>query len=63
MSERILKLEEEGLGEIEEASEIPETSRLYQGWYDLRHSDKVLYCKRRRFESDGHWIEFEKYVA
>lgn len=58
MAEDVMKVEESGLGEIHSACDVPEKNRLYQAYYDLRFSSKMLECKRRRFESDGAWIEY-----
>lgn len=54
----IMKLEERGIDDICKSADVPEMNRLYQGYYDLRYSDKLVYCKRRRFESDGAWLAY-----
>ena len=54
---RIITLEEQGLGTVENASDVPEQQRLYEAYFDLICSQDVIYCKRRLFESDGSWSE------
>ncbi|KAK5168279.1 uncharacterized protein LTR77_006848 [Saxophila tyrrhenica] len=54
----LMFVEERGLHAPRRAADIPETKRLYRAHYDLTKSEKRLYCKRRRFESDGEWIEY-----
>ena len=58
MAEKIMKLEEHGLGCVYIAADVPETNRMYHAFYDLRCSDKLVDCKRRRFETDGAWIQY-----
>jgi hypothetical protein len=62
LAEQVIMLEEEGLQNIKSASDVPESSRLYQAWYDLRSSEYIVYCKRRCFEGDGRWLEFTRDV-
>ena len=60
LAESVVKLEEQGLDDTEEAADVPESNRMFRAWYDLRLSNKVIYCKRRRFEVDGSWIEYQQ---
>ncbi|KAK4555452.1 hypothetical protein LTR86_007204 [Recurvomyces mirabilis] len=62
LAEQVIRLEESGLGEITKALQVPESSRLYQAWYDLRKNSRTLYCKRRCLEEDGRWVESVKVV-
>lgn len=57
-AEKVVKVEERDIKNICSAADVPEENRLYQAHYDLRHSDSLLYCRRRRFETDGAWLEY-----
>lgn len=56
MAESIMFVEEGGLDNPQTEHDIPEQNRLYRGWYDLtKNGERLLYCRRRRFEADGRW--------
>ena len=58
MAEKVMILEERGLDSVYIAADVPEENRMYQAFYDLRRSDKLVFCKRRRFETDDAWIQY-----
>lgn len=62
-AEKVVELEERGIENACSAADVPEENRLYQAYYDLRHSDSLLYCRRRRFETDGAWLEYSMSVG
>lgn len=61
-AESVVNLEERGL-DVRKASDVPEASRLYQAFFDLRLGADVVHCKRRCFEGDGRWVDYQERVG
>ncbi|KAK4540554.1 hypothetical protein LTR36_009084 [Oleoguttula mirabilis] len=55
----IVQLEEQNL-RVDVASDVPEVNRLYQAFFDHSIGNNIVYCKRRCFETDGRWIDYQR---
>lgn len=66
---KIVKLEEKAAvklapgKQIVTAADIPEVARLYEAYFDVDTGEDLVYCKRRRFEYDGSWLDWEEVVV
>ena len=58
MARSIIAIEEEGLI-LEEASDVPEARRLHNAFFSVNSCGQcIVACRRRCFEEDGRWIEY-----
>lgn len=74
-AKKILEMEERATAALcpgvatTDASHIPEMARLHHPYFDFKTGEhffktkeRVIYCRRRRFESDGEWVYWEESV-